>query len=58
MPHNTLQHLTSAEHGNLTPDEAHAFCTAQVEIRVGGPASKQMLAVVPDVRLFLRHLDA
>lgn len=49
------EYLLSEEGGGLEPDEAHAFCTAQVEIRVGGPASTQMLAVVPDVRRFLHQ---
>ena len=87
------QYLVSEEGGSLTPEEAHAFLTAQVrtatliiictvrpwpppvsfallwsrgadgagagvvreqlELRVGGPASRQMLAVVPNVDRFL-----
>jgi amidase len=47
--------LTSPEGGDLTPEEAFGFCTAQVEARFGGPASRQVLMVVPDAKPFLQH---
>lgn len=39
---------------NLTPEEAFGFLTAKAEARFGGPASRQVLIVLPDVMQFLK----
>jgi len=39
--------LLTGEHG-LEPFEAYAYLCARVELRLGGPASPMVLAVVPD----------
>lgn len=39
--------VLTAQHG-LTPFEAYAYASAQVGLRLGGPASPQVLADVPD----------
>ena len=43
---------SSSEFAPLTYEEAFAFCTSQVEVRMGGPASKQLLFSFPSPSLF------